>query len=182
MINIRVTLDPAFVIKLNKLQFAQQFALVGGSQAVYLYLIEYHKAMDWKGERWMPGANSGEFADNVVKGWQPPVIQGDVATITNTFGLLGWKISGGTITPKTAQALTIPLIPQAKGIPAGAFGGLFVMGATLSMRIGARIEAIYALRRSVFQAPWPDAMPTADQMKEEFMKGAEAALVREFPP
>ena len=185
MVKVIFQASPEFIAKLQKLQLIKQFALQSGGQAVYVYLIEYHKKMDWKGRRWIPGAYSGTFAQMVVRGWQPPVILGDHVKVTNKFGLLDWKIKGGTIRPKVAKALTIPLVSTAKGISAAQYSAvtgqkLFSAGGSLCERIGKKVEAVYALRQSVAQAPWPGAMPPDSDLKDAFIAGVEAGLHREW--
>jgi hypothetical protein len=172
-VTVTVEVDPAFVERLRKMPEA---VLQAGGDALYDYLKDYHGKMDWKGSRWMPGPASGQFARDVVEGWQQPVVSGTTVTLRNTFGLLAWKISGGTITPKTAHRLTIPLTGGAKGVPARQFpGGLFRAGNALCQKVGQKLEAIYALKESVTQAPWPGAMPTDEQLASAFTKGAERA-------
>ena len=125
--------------------------------------------MDWRGQRWMPGADSGQFAKNVLEGWQQPKSDGKGGyEIRNTFGLLSWKVTGGTITPKRAQALTIPLVP-AKRVPARAFEDkLFRAGQALVHKIGNQLEAVYALKKSVTQKSWPGALPPLEEVEKVF--------------
>lgn len=151
-----------------------------GAQYVYAFLVEYHGKMDWRGPRWIAGPNSGEFARKVVEGWQPPEMTSDSqAVVRNTFGLLAWKITGGTITPKTGRMLAIPLVGRAKGIwPRNSPIKLFRAGNALMAKIGARLEAMYALAASVHQAPWPGAMPPEEAVILEFLKGVELVLKR----
>src|ERR1700729_3791969 len=70
-------------------------------QAVADYMRAYHSKMDWRGTRWM--SPSLGFADQVVKGWQNPVVSGNRVTISNTFPLLSFKVKGGSIAPVRAQ-------------------------------------------------------------------------------
>jgi hypothetical protein len=178
-VNVNVYLSPDFLQRLEKLQGWERACLRAGGTAAYEYLVEYHKNMDWRGSQWMPSANSGEFQRKVWTGWQPPKISGYQVVITNTFGLLDWKINGGVILPKAAKALTIPLISAARGVLAGAFGEpLFIRGNTLSRRIGSSIEAVYALKLSVAQGPWPGAMPPDEDLKGVFEKASYDELVR----
>jgi hypothetical protein len=146
------------------------------AQGAYGFLRNYHAQFgsQWRGSRWIPRSSSGEFADNVVAGWQEPVVSGDTATIRNTYGLLAWKVTGGEITVKRAKALTIPLTTAARSRPARDFPGLFRLGQTLSKRLGKRIEAQYALKKSVTQKPWPGALPPIEQVA-----GAIASAVTE---
>jgi len=167
---------------MQKMGALPQDALPVGGEAVYEYLKDYHSQMDWKGPRWMPGPASGEFAQNVVNGWQKPTISGSTVVIRNTFGLLDWKIKGGTISIRRAQWLTIPVIPAARGLSAAEYRAatgdvLFIAGRALCHRIGKKIEAVYALTKVVTQFPTKNAMPTNDQLKGVFV-GAVLELVR----
>ena len=163
---------------LTRLEVVMPEAIEEGAREVYRFLIDYHSQMDWRGSNWFPGPASGQFAANVVKGWQPPVIAGNTATIENTFGLLSWKVTGGTITPKNAQALAIPLMGTAKGVsPLNYFTPLFRVGSALMRRqIGGQLEAAYALARSVTQAPWPGALPDNADVAQVFMDGVRPVL------
>ena len=159
----------------------KSLALFAGGEAVYRFFRNYHSKMDWRGPRWIPGPNSGQFAQNVVYGWQPPEVGTDGVIVRNTFGLLAWKISGGTITPKYAQALTIPLTTKAKVYTARTFPGiLFRTGNALSTQYGRRLGGAiipqYALAKSVTQKPWPGAMPPQEDIEAEFTKGVELVL------
>ena len=171
---IRVQVSEKFLVGLEG--FMPE-CMQAGTEAVYLYLVAYHAKMDWRGPNWIPGPDSGQFALNVVNGWQRPVVSGDHAYIENTFGLLNWKITGGVITPKKAKFLTIPLVSGAKGVPARAYSGkLFKAGNALCQRIGKNIEAIYALSQSVTQAPWPGAMPPDEDLSEAFEGAIDSVL------
>ena len=180
-ISVNVTLSPELQVKLTELgNLAAELLPIGG-QAVYEYLRDYHSKMDWKGPNWFPGPYSGEFAQKVVAGWQAPVVSANSVTISNTFGLLSWKVTGGTITPKTARALAIPLIPAARGLNASEYHAargqeLFREGAALFQIIGRKVEAVYALARSVSQAPWPGAMPSEQDIRETFITACDQYL------
>jgi hypothetical protein len=96
------------------------------------------------------------------------------ATVVNTFGLLAWKITGGPIYTQTAPFLTIPLVAEAKGLLAREYRAasgqvLFKAGNALCIRLGQKVQAIYALRQSVFQQPWPGAMPDDADIQAAFV-------------
>lgn len=171
---VNITVSPELQVKLDRLENVAPELLEIGGRAVFDFLRDYHSKMDWKGSNWFPGPYSGEFAENVVKGWQEPVLSGNTVTILNTFGLLAWKVSGGTIAPKRAKALAIPLIPWARGVTASDYGAmrgqeLFREGNALFQVIGRKVEAVYALARSVSQKPWPGAMPPEENIRETFV-------------
>jgi hypothetical protein len=158
---------------LEQIQAGRALAVQAGADAAYDFLRDYHSKMDWRGSRWMAGGDSGQFARDVVAGWQPPNVSGDTVTITNTFGLLSWKVTGGHIAPKEARALAIPLIPEAKGVAPRSFGQLFVAGRALCRQVGKELEAVYALSSGVDQAPWPGALPDVEAVADAFAGGAE---------
>jgi hypothetical protein len=123
------------------------------------------------------------FADRVVKGWQPPVVSGNRVTVTNTFGLLKHKVTGGTITPIRAQYLTIPLISEAKGksvaeFRAGSSEPLFRAGNAICRKLGGRLQAVYALSKGVSQSPWPGALPPDEAMALVFTSAVNLELER----
>jgi hypothetical protein len=151
--------------------------------AVTDYLKAYHTrfANKWRGSHYLSGSNAGHFAQEVVRGWQNPIVTANKVTIRNSFGLLSWKVKGGTIRPVRAKMLTIPLIPAAKGISAHEFQAgtglkLFRVGNALMMRIGKRLQGVYALKASVKQAPWPGAMPEDSALKDIFVRAAQNVL------
>lgn len=97
------------------------------------------------------------------------------------------KIYGGTVTAKRAQALTIPVIPEAHGVRAGAYASmtgrkLFTLRKSiLNLRnsmTGSGVEpgylfesdghggvrAVYKLKKSQTFSPWPDAFPNVEEL------------------
>lgn len=97
------------------------------------------------------------------------------------------KIYGGTVTAKRAQALTIPVIPEAHGVRAGVYVSmtgrkLFTLRKSLlnirNSMTGSDtssgflfesdghggIRAVYKLKKSQNFAPWPDAFPNVEEM------------------
>lgn len=154
--------------------------------------IEYHREFDqaggWKGPRYLgKGPNDGkDFGADVARGWALESFTSGGAVIANDATHYAFKVKGGTITPKRAKALTIPLIQEAKGlfasvyqqntgkrlftikgknalferletITSGARGRRGQAGATPIRKSG--IRAVYALVKSVTMGPWPNAVP-----------------------
>lgn len=97
------------------------------------------------------------------------------------------KIYGGTVTAKRAQALTIPVIPEAHGVRAGAYASmtgrkLFTLRKSiLNLRnsmTGSGLEpgclfesdghggvrAVYKPKKSQIFAPWPEAFPDMEEL------------------
>lgn len=81
---------------------------------------------------------------------------------------------GGTIKPKTAGALTVPISRSARGAFARSFGNLFIArtrkGAVLARSKGRGLEAMYALKKSV-------RIPKRLHVIEDFMKGGKALIM-----
>jgi hypothetical protein len=174
-IKIDVKLSAVFRRKLAELSSLGDIVMMQAGRDVADYLRRYHVRFrqKWQGDRYMAGPRSNLFWQQVVAGWQDPVLSGKRVAITNTFGLLKWKTTGGTITPKRAKMLTIPLVPDAKGFSAAEFAAdegtpLFRVGNALMRRVGKKLEGIYALKASVTQAPWEGAMPEQAEIKEVF--------------
>jgi hypothetical protein len=176
-VNVKVSIQESvrFKRKLSEIAALSSIVLNQAGRDTADWLRRYHVRFrqKWQGPRYMAGPRSNLFWQQVVAGWQDPVVSGKKVTITNTFGLLKWKTTGGTITPKRARMLTIPLVPDAKGLTVAEYEAeegtpLFRAGNALCRRIGKKLEGIYALKESVTQAPWPDAMPPDDEIKQVF--------------
>ncbi len=172
---VTVKVSESLKRKMAELGSLHRTALPKAADDTVNWLRQYHTRFrqKWQGDRYMSGPRSNLFWQRVVAGWQDPVISGNRVTITNTFGLLHWKTTGGTIVPRRARMLTIPLIPDAKGLTAAEFVAeegtpLFRAGNALCRRIGKELQAVYALKESVTQAPWPGAMPDDSTLKEVF--------------
>jgi hypothetical protein len=174
-VKIKVTVSEPLKRKLSELKALRRIAIPQAADDTVNWLRRYHTRFrqDWQGPRYMAGPRSNLFWQQVVAGWQDPVISGSRVTITNTFGLLAWKVSGGTIEPIRAQMLTIPLIPSAKGLTAAEWKAeeglpLFRVGNALMTRVGKNLQGVYALKQSVTQAPWPGAMPPNEEIRQVF--------------
>jgi hypothetical protein len=183
-INVSITPSAGLQRLLRGSQIVASAAVLQrAGQAVSDYLRRYHANFGnaWRGSHYM--SPSLGFAQKVSAGWQPPVVSGNRVTVTNTFGLLSWKLRGGTITPIRAQYLTIPLIGEAKGktvaeFRAGSSEPLFRAGNALCRRLGKRLEAVYALSKGVTQAPWPGALPPDEAMALVFTMAVNQELER----
>jgi hypothetical protein len=172
---IKIDISRLFQYKLAELRGLSNVVLMQAGRDTADWLRRYHVRFrqKWQGDRYMAGPRSNLFWQQVVAGWQDPVVSGKKVTITNTFGLLKWKTTGGTIVPVRARMLTIPLVPDAKGLSAAEFVAeegtpLFRVGNALMRRIGKKLEGIYALKDSVVQQPWPGALPEQDEIKQVF--------------
>jgi hypothetical protein len=147
--------------------------------------IRSHQAgLDWKGSHYMQGDLSGAWLQQVLFDWSLPMVFGeDTILIQNTNPTLSHKITGGTISAQTVQNLTIPLVPEAKGYTAAEYEGktgnkLFRAGGSLAIKGEGKGEVIpiYALKPSVYQEPWPDALPPQADIEGSFVSALQVAL------
>lgn len=105
---------------------------------------------------------------------------------------IGLKVYGGTVTPKVARALTIPIHPEAYGRRAGtieAMTGMQVWRFTprkggptfLARSLGDdTIRLLYVLKRSATHRPDPNALPPAAAMAGAAISAAKAQLQSEI--
>lgn len=201
-VNVKDAASPTLAALIASLTGAQAADLnaVGGrsaSNAAVKYHHEFDKAGGWRGKRYM-GTGSGDgssFGSDVARGWNHTAADSTSTTITNDATYYAYKVKGGTITPKRAKALTIPLIPEARGlyasvyqqntgrrlftikgkhalferisgITSGARGRRGAPGAT-SIKTNT-IRAVYALVKSITQGPWPGALPPEEMLAVAF--------------
>ena len=154
--------------------------------------IKYHREFDqnggWKGKHYLgPAANEGSsFGADVALGWSLESFTSGGAVINNDAPFYRHKVTGGTIVPKRAKFLTIPLILEAKGIRAAVYqqnsgNRLFrPKGKNVLMESTGNggIRAVYALVKSITQGPWPNALPPlediaaayTDQYRKQLLK------------
>jgi hypothetical protein len=149
------------------------------------YVQLYHEEFDgrWRGAGYMNGPRSGQWEKDVAADWQSPVpVDANTVSIVNTHPHLSHKIEGGTIRPVNAGALTIPLIPDAKGLSAREYEAasgnkLFAVKGVLAHKgDGNEIVPVYALKQSVTQGPWPGAMPAQEDLQAVFDKAVAIEL------
>lgn len=147
-------------------------------QAVKEYVQLYHEEFHtgWRGGHYLSGPVSGRWETEIAADWQSPIqLDANTILIENTNPTLAHKITGGTITPVNASALTIPLVGEAKGIRAAEYeeftgNKLFHPKGKniLAIKAGEELVPIYALRSSVNQEPWPGAMPEVEAIQAIF--------------
>ena len=120
-----------------------------------------------------PGRMSTGWFSGIARKWFLSSSDASGAVISNPDedGSLRHKITGGTITAKNARALTSPLIPEAHGRRAvdyqSEIARLFTIpnkSALFEAVEGGGVRAVYALCKSVKHAPWPDAIPSSDEL------------------
>ncbi len=141
---------------------------------------EFDRAGGWRGPRY-PGRASGvgsSFGADVAQGWHFREADTGGAVIANDADFYAFKVRGGTIRPKRARFLTIPLIREAAGLHAAVYQqntgkrlfrpkGKFVL---MEKTAGGKARSVYALLRSVTMGPWPNAVPDESLLAGAFMK------------
>jgi hypothetical protein len=150
--------------------------------------IEYHRQFDqsggWRGKRYLgKGANEGSsFGADVARGWALESHTSSGAVISNDASYYAFKVTGGTITPKRAKFLTIPLIAEARGVRASVYSqnsgnrlfrpkGKFVL---MEKTGKGTARSVYALVSSITMGPWPESVPP-----DEVIAGAYIETYRE---
>lgn len=206
MIEIKVNVadgaSPALAALISALTGPQALDLSEqGGIAARNAAVEYHREFDqsggWRGKRYLgPGPNDGsDFGADVARGWALESFTAGGAVIANDATHYKFKVTGGTITPKRAKALTVPLVQEAKGmrasvyqqntghrlftikgkhalyerletITSGARGRRGRAGSTSIRKSG--IRAVYALVKSVTMGPWPNAVPPEELIADAY--------------
>lgn len=140
-------------------------------------MLDFSRAKGWHGKNYMsgPGRKPGEFGADIADGWNFRSASKDGATIANGAQYYRFKVTGGTITPKRAKALTIPMLPEAVGRTAAKYqtdtgNRLFKIKGkkALFRKDGDGVKAVYALVSRVTQKPWPNALPPTDELAKAF--------------
>lgn len=119
------------------------------------------------------GRRETQWFSNVARKWflRDADEKGFDLVFPDEDGSLGHKIDGGKIVAKRAKALTIPLRPEAHGLRAADYERetsrqLFTIknrSELYESREGG-VRAVYALRKSVTHQPWPNALPTPEEL------------------
>ena len=147
--------------------------------------IDYHRGFNqkkgWRGSNYIsgPGRKSGDFGQNIILGWNFVSATKNGATIQNGAPFFAQKVNGGTIRPKKAKALTIPMVSEAVGRRAADYQSstgniLFKItgkNALFEKKEDGSVRPVYALVKQVTQKPWPKALPDRDLLEESFTKG-----------
>lgn len=170
-------------------QQATEINEVAGRAAVNA-AIKYHREFDkaggWRGKRYI-GSNRSDgssFGSDVARGWFFKESDKTGAVIANNADHYAFKVTGGTITPKRAKFLTIPLIREAAGLYASVYqqntgrrlfrpkGKNVLMERTED----GKARSVYALVKSVTMGPWPRAVPDDDLIATAFVSRWKAEL------
>ena len=154
-------------------QAAGQAANTEAQQSMHAF----NQAGGWRGKRYMtgPGRTQGDFGADIADGWNFRTASKDGATISNGAPYYRFKVTGGTITPRRAKALTIPMLPEAVGRTAKEYetdtgNRLFTIKGkkALFRKDGESVRAVYALVARVKQGPWPRALPKTERLEKAF--------------
>ena len=130
-----------------------------------------------------PGRKLTGWWKLVESSWFVGNVTGNGARFANGTIGLAHKVTGGTIKAKRKKFLTIPIVPEAHGVSAKDYARQykplfaakgFLMEATDDPE---KPRAVYALRKSVTQKPWPNALPPDDTYTSVFMREAVRHIV-----
>lgn len=137
------------------------------------------------------GGRRTNYWRRVADSVQNPVLRGTSSVaITVNDATFAQKVFGGTITPKSRKALTIPVDPRAHGRTVGVFtqetgiklfflrtkkGGL---SGLLAGESGSGINVFYLLAKSVRQKPDPNALPPESDFNSAIADQTERHLAR----
>jgi hypothetical protein len=160
---------------------------IAARNAAVTYHREFDQSGGWRGKRYLgPSQNDGSsFGADVARGWSLQDFDRSGATIANDAAHYAFKVSGGTITPKRANNLTIPLIAEARGLYASVYqqntgrklfkspSGKALMEKTES----GGVRAVYALVKSITMGPWPGAVPPEEVISDAFTAAYRNALI-----
>lgn len=131
------------------------------------------------------GRRPTQWWRSVANGWtSTPATSASVTFSNSTIGL-AHKITGGTIRAKRKSFLTIPIDPRAHGLSAKNFSinvlPLFrIKNALMATEKDGTLTPIYALKKSITQAPWPGALPPEQSLVDPFLDAALDSLERQF--
>lgn len=138
------------------------------------------------------GGRRTNYWQRVADSVQDPRVGNGEVRISINEPTFAQKVFGGTITPKAAKALTIPVNPAAHGVTAAVLESeigtkLFLVKknggsalGVLAARLGESKEltVFYVLVASVDQAPDPDALPPFESFASALVKKAEEYVAR----
>ena len=133
------------------------------------------------------GRQKSQWWRNTETRWNVKSHTSKGAVIENDTIGLSHKITGGTITAKRRKSLTIPIDPRAHNVKARDFSRtvspLFRVKNCLAIKDDNApngIRPIYALRKSVTQAPWTGALPPEQGYVEAFMAGIVDSIISQI--
>jgi hypothetical protein len=132
-----------------------------------------------------PGRKASGWWRGTASQWVIDSANENGAVMSNSHIGLAHKITGGIIRAKRKSSLTIPVHPKAHGLTAAGFSAtiapLFRVKDVLAMKDKkGGITPVFALRKSVNQKPWPNAMPPETTYTIPFTNAAIDALEQSF--
>lgn len=194
-LNIKTTgLDKVIqdVLKLQSLN-VRKIAILAGAMDANQEIKNYYAA---KGQPfWVnpalpthgAGRQKSQWWRNTETRWTIKSHTSKGAVIENDTAGLSHKVTGGTITAKRKKFLTIPIDPRAHNIKAKDFSRtvspLFRVKNCLAIKDANSpngIKPIYALKKSVTQAPWPGALPPEEGYVNAFMAGIVDSIMEQM--
>ena len=131
------------------------------------------------------GAKRTNFWADVARSIEGPVVEGNSVSVSITHPHIMQKIYGGQIKAKKAKFLTIPIHKDAYNVRAKVFEresgiDLFFLktkkAAFLAGNKNGQFQFYYLLKKSVDQKPWPNSIPTENQISEAAKEGGLEAL------
>lgn len=145
---------------------------IAARNAAVAYHDQFDQSGGWRGKRYLGGGKGGggSFGSAVSDAWKMESHDSTGAVISNAAEHYAFKVTGGTITPKRGKYLTIPLVPEARGVRVATYmenagHKLFrsPSGKALMESTGkGTARSVYALLESVTMGPWAGAVPPDD--------------------
>lgn len=167
-----------------------KFATMAALDAVKDYYAIDMGRDGWVNPRLMthgPGRRPTQWWRGTVNGWKMQEVKRTSSVLANKTIGLSHKVTGGTIRPVRAKALTIPISEDAHGLSARQYArsvaplfriGLWTGNPMLvrNTRTGAEnpawsdsgIKPVFRLMKSVTHKPWPGALPDVADYMEPF--------------
>lgn len=93
----------------------------GAVESAEKYHGDFDKAGKWSRSTLSRVTAGSKFGSDITNAWSFRSATADGAEIGNNSQIFAHKVNGGTIRPKRAKALTIPMIDEARGVSAAAY-------------------------------------------------------------
>ena len=131
-------------------------------------------------------AKKTDFWKSISQATQVLSVSDDGAVVTVADHRLRIHVQGGTIRPVRAKSLTIPLIPEARGLFAASYEQatgreLFILKGVLAEKTDNGIRAVYALKKQVTIPKDPDALPSPEAISNALQEETQDWLARNQP-
>jgi hypothetical protein len=131
-------------------------------------------------------AKKTDFWKSISQATQVLSVSEANAVVTVADRRFGIHVTGGTIRPVQKKYLTIPLIPEARGLFAASYEQatgreLFIVKGTLCEKTDNGIRAVYALKKQVTIPKDPEALPSPEAIASALTEEAEDWLTRNLP-